>query len=100
MSNRVFDDIMEGLGEALDHARGETPAGMRIHHVEIEAPDVVAIRRKTGLSQVRFAKAVNISAATLRQWEQGRRRPQGPARALLTAIDRDPVGVIKALNAA
>ena len=60
--------------------------------------DVAAIRGKTGLSQDRFARAFRISAHTLRNWEQGRRVPEGPARALLVAIDRDPKAVMRALR--
>jgi putative transcriptional regulator len=60
--------------------------------------DVAAIRAKTGLSQDRFAKAFHISPHTLRNWEQGRRVPEGPARALLMAIDRDPHAVMRALQ--
>ncbi len=61
--------------------------------------DVAAIRAKTGLSQERFARAFQISPHTLRNWEQGRRLPQGPARALLLAIDRAPEAVMRALEA-
>ena len=61
--------------------------------------DVAAIRAKTGLSQERFARAFQISPHTLRNWEQGRRVPEGPARALLLAIDRDPEAVMRALAA-
>ena len=60
--------------------------------------DVAAIRAKTGLSQERFARAFRISAHTLRNWEQGRRSPVGPAQALLTAIDRDPKALMRALG--
>lgn len=52
--------------------------------------NVAAVRRKTRLSQERFARTFQISTHTLRNWEQGRRVPDGPARVLLKAIDRDP----------
>jgi putative transcriptional regulator len=61
--------------------------------------DVAAIRAKTGLSQDRFARAFRISPHTLRNWEQGRRVPDGPACALLLAIDRDPEALMRALEA-
>ncbi|MBI5162610.1 MAG: helix-turn-helix domain-containing protein [Magnetospirillum sp.] len=61
--------------------------------------DVAEIRARTGLSQDRFAKAFHISPHTLRNWEQGRRVPEGPARALLMAIKRDPEAVMRALQA-
>jgi putative transcriptional regulator len=60
--------------------------------------DVAAIRAKTKLSQVRFARAFQISPHTLRNWEQGRRVPEGPARVLLTAIDRDPRTMLRLLK--
>ncbi len=60
--------------------------------------DVCAVRALTGLSQAKFAELLGIELATLRNWEQGRRDPTGPARALLRAIRSDPVGVIRALS--
>ena len=52
--------------------------------------DVSALRRFVGLSQVRFAEALGISVHTLRNWEQDRRRPEGPALALLRIAARHP----------
>ncbi len=60
--------------------------------------DVRAIRAATGLSQSKFAELLSIEVSTLRNWEQGRRDPTGPARALLRAIRNDPVAVIRALT--
>jgi putative transcriptional regulator len=56
--------------------------------------DVAAIRRFVGLSQVRFAQALEISVSTLRNWEQGRRSPEGPAIALLRIAVRHP-GILR-----
>lgn len=52
--------------------------------------DVVALRRFVGLTQTQFAAALGISVATLRNWEQGRRHPEGPALALLRIAARHP----------
>ena len=52
--------------------------------------DVAALRRFIGLTQIQFAKAVEISVHTLRNWEQGRRKPEGPALALLKIAARHP----------
>lgn len=60
--------------------------------------DVRVIRRTTGLSQAKFAELLSIEVSTLRNWEQGRREPTGPARALLRAIRNNPIEVIKALS--
>jgi DNA-binding transcriptional regulator YiaG len=56
--------------------------------------DVAALRRFTGLSQEAFARALGISVHTLRNWEQGRRMPEGPALALLRIAARHP-GVLR-----
>lgn len=52
--------------------------------------DVVTLRRFIGLTQVAFAEALGISVATLRNWEQDRRKPEGPALALLRIAARHP----------
>lgn len=52
--------------------------------------DIVALRRFVGLTQTQFSKAMGISVHTLRNWEQGRRRPDGPAIALLRIAARHP----------
>jgi putative transcriptional regulator len=52
--------------------------------------DIVALRRFVGLSQDRFARAMGISVHTLRNWEQDRRQPEGPAVALLRIAARHP----------
>ena len=54
------------------------------------AKDIAALRRFVGLSQARFARALGISVHTLRNWEQGRRKPDGPALALLRIAARHP----------
>jgi putative transcriptional regulator len=67
-------------------------------HVRIMVPtDVKAIRAKFGMSQDRFAKTFALNLATLRDWEQERRMPHGPARTLLQIIDREPEAVRRAL---
>ena len=55
-----------------------------------EAGDVAALRRYLGLTQRQLAKGIGISIATLRNWEQDRRRPRGPARALLRILAKHP----------
>jgi putative transcriptional regulator len=66
---------------------------------DAEEIDVRVIRAATGLSQAGFAELLAIEVSTLRNWEQGRREPTGPARALLRALRNDPVAVVKALSA-
>lgn len=56
------------------------------------------VRNKVGLSQVAFAKRIGVPVDTVRNWEQGKRFPRGPARALLRIIDRDPETALRALQ--
>jgi putative transcriptional regulator len=62
--------------------------------------DIVSLRRFVGMSQVKFAKALGISVHTLRNWEQGRRTPEGPALALLRIAARHPKIVRENLTSA
>lgn len=96
MSKEVFERIKAGMDDALAHARGE-PSGVVIHRVEVPVIDVRAVRKKLGMSQDIFARRFRVSASTIRNWEQGRRRPDGPARVLLQVIDKEPEAVERAL---
>lgn len=98
MKEEHFEAIRQGLEEARRFARGEDVPGLRVHFPP--EGDVGAIRKDTGLSQVAFARQIGVPVATLRNWEQGRRRPDGPARILLAMIARDPAIVVKTLGKA
>ena len=89
--------VMSGLEQARDHAAGKDVDDL-IEHIPDEI-DVAAIRRKTKLSQTEFAKMIAVKLPTLRNWEQGRRRPDGPARVLLSMVDRKPQIVVSTLAA-
>lgn len=89
MDKNDFELLLASAQEALAIAKGEmSPARVFTHEVEI--PDVQAIRKKTGLSQVEFANKLKISFKTLQNWEQGRRKPTGTAIVLMNLIDKDP----------
>ena len=60
----------------------------------INVPDVAGIRKKTGLSQARFAQLLGVSVRTLQEWEQGRRAPSGAARTLLLIAAKNPHALI------
>ena len=66
--------------------------------IEFDPIDVRHIRAKFDATQSEFARLIGISVETLRNWEEGRRRPHGPARALLRAIDADPFVLARVLN--
>jgi putative transcriptional regulator len=89
-------ELVEAMQEVAAHVRGEISLPVR----RVEAPeriDVAGIRSKLGLSQGEFAARFGFSRRTVQDWEQGRRRPEGPARVLLTIIDRKPEAVLDAL---
>ena len=87
--SKAFDKIMTGLEDARAYLDGERD-GFAVHEVDVPQPDVVAIRGKTGLSQQAFAKSMGVPLGTLKNWEQGRRRPGGAARVLLALIEKRP----------
>ena len=93
---KAFDKIMNGLTEALDFADGRT-AGAVVREITLQAPDLRAIRRQTGLSQARFAAAIGLSPATVRNWEQGRRTIDPATRALYPLIKSNPRSVLDML---
>ena len=66
--------------------------------IEFDPIDVHHIRAKFEATQAEFARLIGISVETLRNWERGKRRPHGPARALLRAIDADPFALARVLN--
>jgi putative transcriptional regulator len=85
---KAADRIMQGLREASAHARGDNVPGLKLSIPR--TVDVGTVRRKTGLSQEAFSRRIGVSASTLRNWEQGRRSPEGPARVLLAMLARNP----------
>ncbi|MDH0648655.1 helix-turn-helix domain-containing protein [Pseudomonas sp. GD03858] len=93
--SRFFDELMESVEQMDEIVHGRRPPSRQF---EIDALQVKNIRKATGLSQVRFAEIIDVQVATLRNWEQGRREPTGPAKALLRAIHNDPEHVLKALS--
>ena len=96
MSKKVFDQIAEGMNEALAVARGEAEPYKL--HVPAEI-DVKAIRVRTGLTQKDFASTFGFGFDQLKQWEQGRSRPVQAMRAYLLLIRSEPMKMVEALRA-
>jgi len=90
-----FEELLESVKEAGKIKRGELAPSRRF---EFEPADVRGIRAKLGLSQSEFALLIGVSAATLRNWEQGRRRPEGPGRAVVRIAATHPKAVLEALS--
>lgn len=98
MKKDDFDALMRSMEETAAWLGGEDVPCFRVHFPP--GGDVAAIRRKTGLNQTAFARQIGVPVATLRNWEQGRRCPDGPARVLLALLDRDPGIVARTLSKA
>jgi putative transcriptional regulator len=98
MTNKVAESIRRGLEEALAYAEGSADDSQYGVHIPGDI-DVKAIRAKLAMTQEEFAGRFGFSVNTLRHWEQGRRVPEGPTRAYLLVIDRNPKAVRKALRA-
>jgi putative transcriptional regulator len=95
MKKEAFDELLESVREGGKILRGEAKASREF---SFTPEDVQAIRKKLKKSQDEFALMIGVSVATLRNWEQGRRQPHGPARALLKIAAEDPKAVEKALG--
>ena len=94
MNKAMFDELLQSVEEMDAIAAGNKKPSRKF---EFPEPEVKAIREKTGLSQARFAMLIGVSKRTLENWEQGRRHPTGPAKALLRILDADPKHAVEAL---
>jgi len=96
MKTEQFEKLVASIKEA-----GEIKSGNRkpSRMYEIKPPDIKNIREKLNVSQNEFAIMIGVSVRTLQNWEQGRRKPEGPANALLRIASRNPQAVLDALHA-
>jgi putative transcriptional regulator len=97
--SKVGEGILRGLEEALAFIEGTADESQYVVHIPPEI-DIKAIRGRLGMTQQEFANRFDFNINTLRHWEQGRRVPDGTARAYLRVIDREPEVVQKALRVA
>jgi putative transcriptional regulator len=95
----VGESIIQGFNEAIAWTRGES-TNVRVTLVHIPEVDVRKVRTKMGLSQSEFATKFGLPPATLRNWEQGRSRPDAPTRVLLAVIAKHPEAVEDVLRRA
>ena len=95
MKQETFAKLVASIREA-----GEIKAGHRSPSriYEIPPPEIRMLRERLDVSQGEFAVMIGVSTRTLQNWEQGRRRPEGPAKALLTIASRNPTAVLDALH--
>jgi putative transcriptional regulator len=91
MNDELFNELVASVREGGAILREEEDAARTF---VVEEPDVAAIREEYGLSQAKFAALLGISVRTLQNWEQGRRKPQGPAKVLLRVAAKHPKAVL------
>jgi putative transcriptional regulator len=91
-----FDKLVASVKQAGKIKRGKLKPG-RVFH--FRPADIKSVREKLGVSQSEFALMIGVSVSTLQNWEQGRRQPGGPARALLKVAAENPEAVAEALSA-
>ena len=96
MTKRAFEKIMAGLDDARAYLEGTADKNLYRIHVP-EKVDVKKIRRRLGLSQEAFAATYGFALSAVRDWEQGRRRPERSARILLKIVEKEPEAVARAL---
>jgi len=95
MKAAAFEELMTSVRQAGRIRRGSLKASRT---TVFRPADVRAVRAKLGASQTEFALLIGVSVATLRNWEQGRRTPDGPALALLRVTSQNPKAVVAALH--
>ncbi len=88
MKKELFEELLESVKQAKAIEAGELKPS-RVFHVDAKNV-VVKTRGKLGLSQSKFASLLGISQDTLQNWEQGRRKPTGPAKVLLKIASKHP----------
>lgn len=94
MNEQDFNDLVESIKQAGEIKRGVREPGRKF---EFSPLDIKEIRRKLDKSQREFALMIGVSVSTLQNWEQGHRKPEGPARALLQVAAKNPDAVRDAL---
>jgi putative transcriptional regulator len=98
-SRTVGQSVIQGLHEAIAWTKGEND-NVRVTQVHVPRVDVRRMRLKMELSQAQFAAKFGFPPATLRNWEQGRSRPDAPTRVLLAVIAKHPEAVEDVLRKA
>ena len=94
MNTEDFEMLVTSIKEAGEIKSGKQ-APSRVFN--IDAPNIKLVRKSLNASQREFALMIGVSVRTLQGWEQGRREPDGPAKALLRVASKNPKAVLDAL---
>jgi len=95
MKKELFAELIESVKQGGKILKGRAKPKRAFRYDEL---DVKKIRQRLGLSQTKFSALLDISPATLRNWEQSRRKPHGPARVLLRIAEKNPKSVLEAVH--
>ena len=95
MKDEIFQELLLSVKQGGAILRGEMAASRTF---TVESQDVQNIRKQYGLSQEAFARLLGISVSTLRNWEQGRRQPEGAARVLLRVAAKHPDAILDVVS--
>ncbi len=95
MDDKMFDELLGSVREAGRILRGNQAAARSF---SLESPDVQSIREQVGLPRSRFASLLGVSVRTIRSWEEGRHHPSGPARVLLSLLEKNPDRILGMLD--
>lgn len=95
MNDNDFADLVESIQQAGEIKKGQEEPSRAF---EFSPMDIKEIRNRLDKSQSEFALMIGVSVGTLQNWEQGRRKPVGPARALLKVASENPDAVREALE--
>lgn len=95
MNNAMFNELRDSVKEMDQIRKGKKKPARTFKYLD---PEVKTIRENIGMSQSHFAMLIGVSKRTLENWEQGRRHPTGPAKALLRILAVDPKHAVKALH--
>lgn len=94
MKEDLFNELQKSIKEGGKILKGKKKPSREF---DFENPDPRSIRENLGLSQIKFAKLLGISVSTLQNWEQGRRKPVGPAKVLLNVAAKYPDAVLNTI---
>ena len=96
MNDKDFQKLVESVKQMGSIMRGKNVPHRR---TVLSTVDVKGLRERLGLTQNQFSGMIGVSIKTLQNWEQGRREPEGPAKALLRVVEKEPQAVMNALHA-
>lgn len=94
MKEDLFNELQKSIKEGGKILKGKKKPSREF---DFENPDPRSIRENLGLSQIKFAKLLGISVSTLQNWEQGRRKPVGPAKVLLNVAAKYPDAILNTI---